>query len=349
MKILSIFNKIKNVFVTEKNFMIFLLLTLINSILIEGGTVFSTIPWLVLAVFLLKLKYKDSKLIVFHVFFSLVVVGIVSGKIDYAAAMCISSAISVYAGLMLHTVTKYLYDKNKSTIKKILKVTVCLVLIMLALMINSAQYGSFGSYLKASNGLKKYIKEEYDFVYKGNVYYNFSNRLYYIEVYHKDNFGLSGTIYYNASAINENEAIYDWYKKGVKDQYEGDIIDALTVAINTDDKLENISKEDIKVSLNIGEIDYKLNDIFSYEDSINVNIELKSKYENIVEFNNYVFSLVNRMNELNLNYNEIIITSLINDVDKSYYKIQIANGKFPDTLKDIEEISYIYTQTEGLE
>lgn len=237
--------------------------------------------------------------------------------------------------------------------KNITKLIISGVLVVISVIAYSSTFGNPISYIKAKNEISSYIDKNYDNKLEiQRLFYSFKTNGYSAIVnYENDNRYSSYIEYYNTGYIN------DGYQFDVKIKMEDEVRNTLESLINQGTNLDR-SNMNIDPSINIEEFKYKLNDKYSGEEAINLQMQLHPSisydekhdpnkdvalYKNKDDFSKDVYNIVKVLEGTNYNFDNIEIYSYREDGNSNYrFKTNMK-----DKIKSADDINRSVSIAEG--
>ena len=237
--------------------------------------------------------------------------------------------------------------------KNITKLIISGVLLVISVTVYSSTFGNPISYLKAKVEINSYIDKHYDNKLEiQRLFYSFKTNGYSAIVnYENDNRYSSYIEYYNTGHIN------DGYQFDVRIKMEDEVIDTLESLINQGTNLDR-TNINIDPSINIEEYKYKLNDKYSGEEPINLQIQLHPSisydekhdpnkevalYKNKYDFSKDVYNIVKVLEGTNYKFENVEIYSYIEDGNSNYR----FKSNMKDKVKSVDDVNENVLIAEG--
>lgn len=212
--------------------------------------------------------------------------------------------------------------------RNIFKIVFSVALSIISIIGYSSLFGNPISYLKARSEINSYIEEKYNHsLVTDEMFYSSKTNGYSAIVNHENDSRYSSYIeYYNTGYIS------DGYQFEVRMKMEEEVKDILESLIN---QSTNLTRDDIGVepSIELEEFKYKLNDKYSGEEPINLQIRLHppisytekynpnkevALYKNSEDFAKDVYDIVKILEVTNYKFNSVEIYSYREDGNSNY-------------------------------
>lgn len=205
---------LKNFIVSNPDYIIFLVMMIVSSLMYEPYGFTRTLPLVLVAAFFLGTFFGYRKRIMIHLVIGLLIITSVSQDFALSAHIILTSVFLTFAGIY---VAKYLETFKKQNIfRKIINGIISIVLVALALFTYVYRFGSPISYMNSKKIFDEYVTKNDYHIYVQGIAYDYTTRSYNLEYIEEDK-------------ITENKLVYN----------------TLTKEVYTNEEFENLLNDEV--------------------------------------------------------------------------------------------------------